>query len=545
MCRFAAYLGEPVLLEDLLYEPDGALVRQAVDAELMSLLNLGGFGLAAWDAGLARTRRGRSPTGCRRSPTSTATCARSQRKLQGRPRWSRTCAASSTTASEAVGAAERAPVPVRGRELRARPERRPLRLRAHALRPASSTSIRACCGMIEGTTDTEWVYALVLSRLRTRSRRSDPRTRRAPSGRRSRSSARRARRGIATQSPVNLVLTDGSWMLATRYAFDYGWYPGGRLVLRARARARLHLAVVLARRAASAGATTAPSAWTPGRLSSAVVASEPLTKSTAGWVEAPEYSMLLLEGRRDGAPSAELWELRVSARRPALGGRGSPVRRCDARSTLFAGIAAGELERVEHFMAPFRAAQGEVLFRQGEDGDRLYRDRLRRGRGARRADRRRGHDSRDARPRRAARGDVAARRHAPHRHGRGREPDVPAGCSTAAASRCCVSTPAPGRRRARRAHDRARARPAARSLRDDRARSRAQRSAAARPRAPATVGACPAERELVRPHYLETPAVLPALPRPRADRAAHRRRGPRLPSCPRGAVALAAGQRAR
>ena len=37
------------MLEDLLYEPDGALVRQAVDAELMSLLNLGGFGLAAWD----------------------------------------------------------------------------------------------------------------------------------------------------------------------------------------------------------------------------------------------------------------------------------------------------------------------------------------------------------------------------------------------------------------------------------------------------------------------------------------------------------------
>jgi len=49
MCRFAAYLGEPVLLEDLLYKPDGALVRQALDPELMSLLNVGGFGLAAWD----------------------------------------------------------------------------------------------------------------------------------------------------------------------------------------------------------------------------------------------------------------------------------------------------------------------------------------------------------------------------------------------------------------------------------------------------------------------------------------------------------------
>jgi CRP/FNR family transcriptional regulator, cyclic AMP receptor protein len=39
---------------------------------------------------------------------------------------------------------------------------------------------------------------------------------------------------------------------------------------------------------------------------------------------------------------------------------------------LFAGIDPAELDRVEHFMAPFRAEAGEVLFRQGEDGDRLF-----------------------------------------------------------------------------------------------------------------------------------------------------------------------------
>jgi predicted glutamine amidotransferase len=47
----------------------------------------------------------------------------------------------------------------------------------------------------------------------------------------------------------------------------------------------------------------------PGRLSSVVVASEPLTKSTAGWIEAPEYSMLVLERGEDGAARADLWEL--------------------------------------------------------------------------------------------------------------------------------------------------------------------------------------------------------------------------------------------
>ena len=57
MCRFAVYLGEPVLMEDLLYEPDGALVRQALDPELMSLLNVGGSGVAAWDPGSPDPRR--------------------------------------------------------------------------------------------------------------------------------------------------------------------------------------------------------------------------------------------------------------------------------------------------------------------------------------------------------------------------------------------------------------------------------------------------------------------------------------------------------
>jgi hypothetical protein len=66
VCRFATYLGEPLLIEDVLYNPVGALVRQAVHAELMSQLNLGGFGLAAGPesrsrASIAAIRRGGVP----------------------------------------------------------------------------------------------------------------------------------------------------------------------------------------------------------------------------------------------------------------------------------------------------------------------------------------------------------------------------------------------------------------------------------------------------------------------------------------------------
>ena len=49
MCRVLAYLGAPALVDDLLYKGDVSLVRQATDSRLMELLNLGGFGLAAWD----------------------------------------------------------------------------------------------------------------------------------------------------------------------------------------------------------------------------------------------------------------------------------------------------------------------------------------------------------------------------------------------------------------------------------------------------------------------------------------------------------------
>ena len=49
MCRALAYLGQPVLLDNLLYQPDSALVRQAYMPKMLHMLNLAGFGLKAWD----------------------------------------------------------------------------------------------------------------------------------------------------------------------------------------------------------------------------------------------------------------------------------------------------------------------------------------------------------------------------------------------------------------------------------------------------------------------------------------------------------------
>src|SRR5258708_10926553 len=50
VCRVVAYLGEPIVMDDLLFSSEQALVSQSVRPALMSLLNIGGFGMVAWDA---------------------------------------------------------------------------------------------------------------------------------------------------------------------------------------------------------------------------------------------------------------------------------------------------------------------------------------------------------------------------------------------------------------------------------------------------------------------------------------------------------------
>ena len=49
MCRAVLYLGKPVLLDNLLFQPDSALVRQSYMPKMLHMLNLAGFGMRAWD----------------------------------------------------------------------------------------------------------------------------------------------------------------------------------------------------------------------------------------------------------------------------------------------------------------------------------------------------------------------------------------------------------------------------------------------------------------------------------------------------------------
>jgi glutamine amidotransferase len=306
MCRFAAYLGEPVLLEDLLYEPDAALVRQAVDSELMSYLNLGGFGLAAWLAD--------SPEPARPLTYRVPSIPNFDRNLRG------LAAKVGTTAlvahvrgvvyesSETVGVQNVHPFLFDGAGF-AIAQNGDLYDFARMRYDLLGHIDPRLAALIEGTTDTEWVYALALSQL------PDPFV---PVGIEEAAAAvtrtleilreLRARRRIATQSPVNLVLTDGTWMLATRYAYDYGWYPDDESFF---ADEREHDFTSLWYTVGGAFARQPDGSYgvSAGEPTSAVVASEPLSRSTSGWLEAPEYSLLMLAPQDDGRLAVELLEL--------------------------------------------------------------------------------------------------------------------------------------------------------------------------------------------------------------------------------------------
>ena len=73
MCRALLYLGEPVLLDNLLYQPDSALVRQATMPKMLHMLNLAGFGLRAWDRDSRKPGKAAGPTPRRSCRSSTAT----------------------------------------------------------------------------------------------------------------------------------------------------------------------------------------------------------------------------------------------------------------------------------------------------------------------------------------------------------------------------------------------------------------------------------------------------------------------------------------
>lgn len=288
MCRMLGYLGTPVLLDHLLYAPDSSLVKQTVDAQMLGMLNLAGFGLAAWDEQAPE----RDIPLCYRS-TQVAIFDRNLHALARKVR-------ASALLAHLRGVPYRSNTQVNQESLH------PFRFDATPLALAHNGDLADFHDMrfdlvehvrpefarqIHGSSDSAWIYALVVSAL------EDPAGPlsaydivRAVSRALTVIRKTRDRHGIQRSSSVNLILGDGVNLVATRFTFDFGrfdeapsqgdidylsqWYTMGRDY-------GLH-----------------DGEWkmigTAGDADSVLIASEPLTRDTSTWVEVPEYSALLV-----------------------------------------------------------------------------------------------------------------------------------------------------------------------------------------------------------------------------------------------------------
>ena len=303
MCRALAYLGQPVLLDNLLYQPDSALVKQSFMPKMLHLLNLAGFGMKAWDRG--------SPDPLKPYSYASTALPVFDRNLKALAEKIRpTC-----VLGHVRGVAYNTEVEISLQNVH--PFQFPgVRLalahngdlaRFSEMKPHLLESIRPeISNLIRGTTDSEWIYALIVSQL------ADPRGAcpahdlvHAVDEAFAIIRAVRARLGIATSSSVNLFLTTGEQIAAVRYCFDFGCY-------RTEDPAKVHEANLTflslwytsgseygyhdGEWKMTGGADTADSI---------MIASEPLTRDTSTWLEVPEYSMIYAD-TRSGPPTVEI-----------------------------------------------------------------------------------------------------------------------------------------------------------------------------------------------------------------------------------------------
>ena len=290
MCRALLYLGQPVVLDNLLFQPDSALVRQSYMPKMLHMMNLAGFGMRAWAPG---SHEPASPFAY--ASDSLPVFDRNLKNLA-------TKVAAGCVLAHVRGVAYSTQVEISLQNVHPfQFPGVPLTLahngdlvRFAEMRTGLARHVRPeFARLIRGTTDSEWIYALVVSQL------EDPQI--PPTGSAlvtalSRAIAilrdERASLGIDTSSSLNLFVTDGRQIAAVRYCFDFGRYATADP-------SRLHeanLSFLSLWYTAGRNYGMHDGEWkmTGGaeNADSILIASEPLTKDVASWVEVPEYSVL-------------------------------------------------------------------------------------------------------------------------------------------------------------------------------------------------------------------------------------------------------------
>jgi glutamine amidotransferase len=307
MCRLLGYIGEPIALDNVLFETDSSLVRQSYSPRMMAtFLNLAGFGMAVWDPNSVRTEE----------PL--------MYRVTTLPAFDRNLRSLAVKLAPTCLIAHVRGVTHSAQEMVAETNLHPFRFQAAGVALAHNGHLREfarmrydllrhirpeLAEMIQGTTDSEWIYALVLSHLEDPY--GTPETSELADA--TVSALRllrdvRAQHGIDTSSPVNLCLSTGESLVATRFSFDYGWYPDEDSLLETDL-PYVSLWYTVGGEYLARNGRSAMTASDPPR--SLLIASEPLTVDTTSWLEVPEYSMVTAALRPGGGLDFETRDLDV------------------------------------------------------------------------------------------------------------------------------------------------------------------------------------------------------------------------------------------
>ncbi len=300
MCRALLYLGRPVLLDNLFYRPDSALVRQSYMPKMLHLLNLAGFGMRAWD------RASQNPDApFAYSSPSLPVFDRNLKNLA--EKIAATCVLAHVRGVPYSTTVEISPQNVHPFQFAGVPL-----VMAHngdlaqfaRLRPLIARHVKdEFAAQVRGTTDSEWIYALVVSHLRNpRARPSESELIDAIAAALGVIRAARAEAGVAESSSVNLFLADGAQLAAVRYCFDFGCFPTeDPAQVRPDSLRYASLWYTLGR---DYGLHDGEWKMTGGaeHADALLIASEPLSSDIAAWVEVPEYGVLHA-ALQDGQPA--------------------------------------------------------------------------------------------------------------------------------------------------------------------------------------------------------------------------------------------------
>jgi len=303
MCRALAYLGQPVLLDNLLFQPDSSLVKQTYMPQMLTLLNLAGFGMKAWDQGSPDPDRPYSY-----ASTLLPIYDRNLKDLAEKIRATCVLAHIRGVHFNTEGIISQQNIhPFQFPGCRIAMAHNGDLDRMREMKPALLEHIRPeFARMIDGTTDSEWMYALLVSNLENpASNISADDIKRALEKTLDVLRKVRAKLGIANWSPVNLFITTGKQLVAVRYCFDFGCYRTDDPKLVPQASFSYHSLWY------TSGSEYGyhDDEWKmPGGADTAdsiMIASEPLTRDTSTWLEVPEYSMIYAD-TRSGRPTVEV-----------------------------------------------------------------------------------------------------------------------------------------------------------------------------------------------------------------------------------------------